>query len=323
MRRWRPPLAVVLGGALAATLVVSFIGLVVFRYLGPEIGFREAAVLLGLAIAAATAVLGAILVRLLLRPIRALEHYARAEGAGPPPEHYGTRETHVTARRVIEMTEALRDRETTVRAFTDHVTHELKTPVAAIRAAVELMQDGDGLTPEDARLLAEIDGARQQMERQLDALRRAALAREVRYLGQTSLAEASLVLSETFPGLSVAVDGPAGGQPVPLSGDGLALVLGQLARNAQDHGATRLWLSARQGVSALELDVRDNGRGISEGNRAHVFEPFFTTRRDSGGTGMGLVIVRNILAAHRGGIEVQPTREGACFRLTFANRPTS
>ena len=57
-RRWRPSLAFVLGGALTGTLALSFTGLIVLRYLGPAIGFRNAAILLAISITLATAVLG-------------------------------------------------------------------------------------------------------------------------------------------------------------------------------------------------------------------------------------------------------------------------
>ena len=70
--KWRPSLAFVLGGALCGTLALSFAGLITYRYLGPAIGFRDAAMLLAGIIAAATAVLCWMLVRLLLRPITEL-----------------------------------------------------------------------------------------------------------------------------------------------------------------------------------------------------------------------------------------------------------
>jgi signal transduction histidine kinase len=55
--------------------------------------------------------------------------------------------------------------------------------------------------------------------------------------------------------------------------------------------------------------------GISPGNRDRVFEPFFTTRREAGGTGMGLQIVRSMLAAHGGTIKLLPSEAGATFEL--------
>lgn len=315
---WRPSLGLVLGGALAATLLLSFAGLVALRYLGPVIGFRAAAVLLALVITAATAVLGWLLVRLLLRPIRALEHYAEAQqnGAGAqPPVHFGTHELRATARRVIAMAEALRDREATVRAYTDHITHELRTPVAGIRAAVELIEDSDGL-PRDARALAsQIDGARRQLEDQLDSLRRAALARETRYLGHATLGGVLPGLAKDWPGLTLGVTGAE--LSVPLAQEGLALVLGQLLRNAAEHGATEVSLRVTGDRGARAIDVTDNGRGISAGNAPAIFDPFFTTRRETGGTGMGLTVVRNILRAHRADIVLLRGETGASFRIGF------
>lgn len=307
-RRWRPSLGLVLGGALAATLVMSLIGLVVLRYLGEDIGFRPAALIVAAVIALATAGLGWLMVRLLLRPIHALERYALSLGQAPAPLHYGTAELHVTARRVIAMAEALKDRETTVRAFTDHVTHELKTPVAGIRAAVELMQDGNALTSEDARLLAQIDTARAQIEVQLAALRRVTQAREVRYLGHSTLEQALALVP--LNDLQLVTEGH---DSLPISPEGLAVVLGHLLGNAAAHGAGQVMLR----IGPNGLTIQDDGPGISEGNRDRVFDPFFTTRREAGGTGMGLAITRNILAAHGGQIDLVPTPKGACFSIRF------
>lgn len=315
---WRPSLGLVLGGALLGTLVLSFAGLVALRYLGPLIGFRSAAMIVAVVITAATALLGWLLLRLLLRPIRALETYARAqEEALPalPPAHFGTRETAVTARRVIAMAQALRDREATIRAFTDHVTHELKTPVSAIRAAAELLEDGGGLSVEDRRLLREIDGARAQIEAQLAALRRAAQAREARYLGQSRLTDVVPALAADFPNLALSTNGET--LPMPVAPEGMMIVLGQLMRNAAEHGARQVTLSAHTEAGWLVLDVSDNGHGISVGNEGRIFQPFFTTRRASGGTGMGLSVVRNLLAAHGAEITLLPEHALTTFRIVF------
>lgn len=309
-RRWRPSLGFVLGGALLANLGFAFCGLVALRYLGPEIGFRHAALILGAVILVLTAALGWLLVRLLLRPIAALEDYATAQQAGGqavPPRHFGTSELHRTAIAVMGMAETLRDREATIRSFTDHVTHEIKTPVSAIRAAVELLEDGGGLTEADLRIVQQIDGAQAQIAGQLLALRDAAQAREVRYLGQTKLS----VVAPGLIGPEIVVEGA--NVPLPMAAAGMALVLGHLVRNAAEHGATRVVLTAQ----GRELRVQDNGTGISAGNRARVFEPFFTTGRATGGTGMGLSIVRNILAAHGGEIALADGPGPTCFVIRF------
>ncbi len=309
-RRWRPSLGFVLGGALLATLGFAFCGLVALRYLGPEIGFRQAALILGAVILVLTGALGWLLMRLLLRPIAALEDYATAQQAGgqaTPPRHFGTSELHRTAVAVMGMAETLRDREATIRSFTDHVTHEIKTPVSAIRAAVELLQDGGGLTEADLRIVQQIDGAQAQIAGQLQALRLAAQAREVRYLG-------TCTLDQVVPGLTSARCVVEGGDvPLPMAAAGMALVLGHLVRNAVAHRAGEISLRA----AGRELRVQDDGTGISAGNRDRIFEPFFTTGRETGGTGMGLSIVRNILAAHGGDIALAEGTGPTCFVIRF------
>ncbi|MCZ4351023.1 HAMP domain-containing sensor histidine kinase [Roseovarius aestuarii] len=323
IRKWRPSLAMVLGGALCGTLMLSLSGLVVFRYLGQDIGFRNAAILLAILITGATTVLGWMLIRLLLRPITALETFATQVSAAPannpsPPAHFGTRELQATAQSVIHMAQTLRNRETTIRSFSDHVTHELKTPVAALKAATELLQDGNSLNDEDQRLVSQIAGASAQMERQLEAMQHAARAREARHDGVSTLAGMHHDLMRDFPALELRITG--GDIAIPLAPQGLSVVLRQLLGNAQDHGGLNVHLSATSTQKCVSLLVQDNGRGISTGNASRIFDPFFTTNREHGGTGMGLSIVRNTLRAHGADITFVPQSDGAAFQICFAPR---
>lgn len=314
--KWRPALWMVLGGALLATLAVSFAGLVALRYLGPVFGFRRSALALALLIGAATFVVGALLVRLLLRPITTLSHQAQdlrrnPQAAIPPLPHHGTRELGDLAHSITTMAAALQNREASIRAFTDHVTHELKTPVTAIRAAAELLSDGP-LSDPDQRLVAQILGATTQMQTQLEALRRVTAAREPGHHGTCTLAALLPDLTALHPGLTVTAQGSD--TQIPLAPSGLRVVLTHLLGNAAEHGATRVTLDA---TTPLTLTVHDNGTGISPGNRTRIFTPFFTTRRETGGTGMGLTITRNLLHAHNADITLTPGASGTTFTLTF------
>ncbi|WP_436398620.1 sensor histidine kinase [Roseobacter sp. S98] len=316
-RRWRPSLGFVLGGALFGTLFLSFLGLVLLRYIGPEIGFRYAAMILAVCIAALTAVLGWLLVRLLLRPIRGLEAFASAhETGGDPPAltHFGTREIHHTAAGVVAMAEALRDRETSIRSYTDHVTHELKTPVSVIRAATELLSDGPQDSAGNGQLVVQIDEAARTIEKQLGALRSAAHARETRYTGSCTLADLADDLTAAHPGIVLRTDGAA--VPFPIAREGLAIVLHHLLRNAAEHRAGSVLLSAADEAGPV-LTVSNDGAPVLARDAERLFEPFFTTRRESGGTGMGLAIARNVLEANNGQIASVPLEEGACFVIRF------
>ena len=100
-----------------------------------------------------------------------------------------------------------------------------------------------------------------------------------------------------------------------MSAENLRIVLAHLADNAERHGATRLSVDAEAQGEFVRLEVRDDGQGISTNNRARIFDSFFTTRRDSGGTGMGLAIVRAMLEAHGGTILLADSERGARFTI--------
>src|SRR5258708_5932634 len=92
------------------------------------------------------------------------------------------------------------------------------------------------------------------------------------------------------------------------------------AENPVAVGATKLSASIaglRSAFAALDIRASDDGEGISANNRTQIFDSFFTTRRDSGGTGMGLAIVRAMLDAHGGAIRLLDIEQGTAFELSI------
>ena len=224
-----------------------------------------------------------------------------------PLDHYGTSDMQLLGKSFLDMGRALRGREAVLRGYADHVTHELKSPLTVVRGAAELLALPDLPAAERERLIGKVEAAADRMTALLDAQRSLARAQEPAAGGVSDLATGAAAL-----GADVAVEVTRGGE-VPLPAETLALVLEHLAGNAAAHGAQTLrldWDGAR-------LRVADDGRGISDGNLTRVFEPFFTTRRDAGGTGMGLPIVRRILEAHGAEIAPLPSQDGAVFEITF------
>jgi hypothetical protein len=85
------------------------------------------------------------------------------------------------------------------------------------------------------------------------------------------------------------------------------------ARDAMpEGGVVRIGTGAQQVARGLvvELWVADEGRGIDEDDRAHIFEPFYTTRKDAGGTGLGLATVLGTAEQHGGTVRVDARRGG-------------
>ena len=232
--KWRPPLALVIGGTLAAVLSLPIIGIVYLRLAGDILGWAETAWLIGWMAVIATAVLGFLLWRLVLRPIYALTRYARAMKAGgdtTAPDHFGTPELSALGASVMAMGDSLHNRAEGMRAYANHVTHELKSPLTAIVGAAELLHDSPG--PKDTVALAEtISGASARMQVLLDDLARHAQASEPAGFGRSTLSDALAALEMPVP-VTIAQDAA-----LPLIAEDVRTVLTQLVRNAAEHGAT-------------------------------------------------------------------------------------
>jgi CheY-like chemotaxis protein len=93
------------------------------------------------------------------------------------------------------------------------------------------------------------------------------------------------------------------------------------ARDAMpDGGVVRIATGVREveGALQVELSVADEGRGIDEADRAHIFEPFYTTRKDAGGTGLGLATVLGTAEQHGGTVRVEGRPErGSIFTIVL------
>lgn len=309
--KWRPPLALVIGGGLAGVLATPLIGIVYFRLWGNVLGWGEAAFLVGFIAVVATLILGLLLWRLVLRPVYALTSHAKAVKAGqidaPMPLHFGTPELHELGQSVFEMGVTLNSRAASLRAYTDHVTHELKSPLTSILGAAELLQDASLGEGDREALCQTVSIASQRMDMLLNDLRRHALASQ-------SAGEGTCYLSDAIPKHTTLEIVMSGDALIPLCVADLNAVLVQLAQNAAAHNADRLdviW-------DGETLIVSDNGQGISVGDRDRIFDPFFTSRRGVGGTGMGLAIVRSLLMAQGARIELNHKQSGAEFQVYFS-----
>ena len=107
-------------------------------------------------------------------------------------------------------------------------------------------------------------------------------------------------------------------KPGPLSQIIINLIMNSLIHGFEqmDHGTIRLAIKLMGGD--LELIYKDNGKGLTEEQANKLFDPFYTTKRDEGGTGLGMHIVEDLVKNSLGGqIKLMPSEEGICFKLTF------
>ncbi len=219
---------------------------------------------------------------------------------------------------VAAMARNLQQRTVFLRDFAQHVSHEFKTPLAALRGTVEVLHDHlDEMTPEERRHF--LDNARSDVER-LNRLMQRLLELAAADIGSGDEATDVLDVARSLDHATVRAP-PDASARARIRRESLEAALTNLVNNAREHGASRIDVRAETRGADVEVWVEDDGPGISEGNQGRIFEPFFTTRRDDGGTGLGLAISRSLLRAAGGTIELAPAETGAAFKITLAACP--
>lgn len=284
-------------------------------------------ILAGLAVIFATIIIGLVFSRTITRPMRELVDRAARIGRGDrdafhPLAHHGTREFAQLSHSFLDMAEQLARRSDYIATFSAHLTHELKSPLTSIRGAAELLLDSlqsksDKLTPmEQNNFVSNILGDTERLEAMTQRLRELARAETA---PQNERSELGLViggLKNRFPTRAIDASGCLE-RSIGMSGEKALIVLSHLTDNAIRHNAKLVRLEAVSEDAAIRMTVSNDGDPISEPNREKIFDAFFTTRRDTGGTGMGLAIVQAVMTSHGGSIRLLPSEKGVAFELQF------
>jgi signal transduction histidine kinase len=262
---------------------------------------------LGASAAADAAMIG----RAIAEPIERLsvfgERVSRGERTAPPPPEFG-REVTRLSRALDSMRRELSGRPF-VETFAADLSHELKNPVAAIRASAEVLEESALEEPEQARhFVQRIREATERIERLLSELLSLAHieARGAETFEPIDLARLARRLLETLgddrPRVSVVSEGD-----VRVSGDELWLTraLSNLVDNALVHSepTTHVLVEVARQAEDVVLSVRNQG-AIAPHVQDRLFRRFITTRREKGGTGLGLAIVQAVAEAHGGQADV-------------------
>ena len=263
--------------------------------------------------------------RIGLKPLR--EAAGKAESIGPGdvstriPEDGLPREVLTLVRSVNSAFDRLEDSIEAQRSFIADAAHELRTPVAVLKAHVAVLPTFAGL---DA-LREEVGTLQRLVEQLLDSARLDAL--EIGPEDRADLtAIARDVATDLAPiaiarGLAIAVDGADGEVPVRGSADYLERAVRNLVENAIDHTAadTTITMSV---IAPGTITIRDQGPGIAPDVRPQIFNRFWQARKKRSGAGLGLDIVARTIAAHMGVIEIEDAEGGgALFKIMLQPAP--
>lgn len=230
-----------------------------------------------------------------------------------------TEEVALLSQSFSEMARNLEHRSEYIRNFAAHVSHEFKTPLAAIQGAVELLEEyGEGMSAEKReRFLRNVGQDTERLKRLVDRLLEMARADVLDpAAGECEVTALLEQLRERYKdhGLSLSLAGETAVR-AKVPGEILETVLSNLCDNSRQNGASQVYVAFQQTDRSLSICVADNGAGISAANAEKIFTPFFTTHREEGGTGLGLGIIRALLKAYGGDIELSPAEKGAAFTL--------
>ncbi len=228
---------------------------------------------------------------------------------------YRTLEVDQLAKRLKDMADALQLRSHYIRDFARHVSHEFKTPIAAIKGAVEVLEDhaGDMTVQERAKFMGNVRSDLARLERLTNGLLELATAEMSR------ATDVSCVLADVAGEFRRASIDGATRTPMAIPEKNLGAILTHLIKNAEQHGAHSIEIHSAIVGQQLQIDVTDDGEGITDSNKHLVFDPFFTTYRDGGGTGLGLSIARAIARNADGDLDyiAEAVGTGTTFRLAI------
>lgn len=228
----------------------------------------------------------------------------------------------------------LKQLETMHKAFAANVSHELKTPLTSIKGFIETLRDiSSGDTEERRNFLRIIDKNVDRMIDLIDDLL------SLSSLERRQGTEPALETQEMSTLIHVAVNTLQGAVEEKNIQVGIdcpddlfvrvdSILMEQAIVNLVDNAVKysehdgRVDISARKLEKTVEIEVRDNGCGITEEHQSKIFNRFYRVdkarSRQMGGTGLGLAIVKHIVQYHNGRVEVLSRKNrGSSFKITI------
>ncbi|MGJ5749327.1 sensor histidine kinase [Streptomyces puniciscabiei] len=286
------------------------------------------------AVLAVTVAVTALVATRLVRPLRAL-----TEAAQQPPELHvrvpvTTRdETGILAEAFNDLTERRARLEAQRKAMVSDIAHELRSPLTNIRGWLEVVRDG--VVEPDPPLLDSLHEEALVLQRIIDDLQDLSAADAGTLRLHREPLRAGDLLEQVAAAHRVAADAAAvalrteADATAWLDADPVRMrqALGNLVSNALRHTPAdgTVTLAARRDGADVVLTVTDTGPGIAPEDLTHVFDRFWRAEksrsRRTGGSGLGLPIVRHLLAAHAGTAEAaSEPGAGAVFTLRLPGR---
>lgn len=261
----------------------------------------------------------------LFHPLGKITEYARAieRGERPAKPKIGIgREVNTLARALDSMRDSLENRKY-VERYIQTLTHEMKSPLAAIHGAAELL-DEDMPVETRKRFIGNIRAETARSERLINRLLELSSIESRSGLDEAEELDfreiVARAIDQARPLAEIAgvrLNPEIAPSPLPVHGDSFILraAVTNLLENAIDfspHGSA-VEIELHPSADNLALTLRDHGEGIPDYAREKVFERFYSLRHPGSGrkgTGLGLTLVREAAELHGGSIRLSPAEGG-------------
>jgi len=201
------------------------------------------------------------------------------------------------------------------------MAHEIRTPLGILRSSAQMLSREKNISPIAQEMLGFIKSETTRLNDLVTTLLNSSQTRELHFVqhDMTMVIEHMLELLRPMAEkkqIQISFKKPNNPCIIAYDWDQMLQVFLNLVVNAIQHtpetGMIRITLSNE--ISKVVILISDNGSGISDKNKAHIFDPFFTQRQD--GIGLGLMVVQQTIQAHQGKIEVSDSPSGgACFTI--------
>jgi len=245
-----------------------------------------------------------------IKPILRLSEAADSFGKGrPPPKDFrprGAREVRQAANAFIEMRDRIERHVEQRTIMLAGVSHDLRTVLTRFKLQLAMFED----SPELEAMRADVD----EMQAMLEDYMAFAKGDAGEEIVRTDVGEIlSEVKSQAHGAKDIAIDVKDAPLVVPIKRHAFKRAIANLVNNAARF-AEHVKVSAARQNGALTVEVDDDGPGIPENEREHVFRPFYridhARNQDSGSTGLGLAIARDIARIHGGDIALSQSHLG-------------
>lgn len=269
-----------------------------------------------------------------IRGLAAGDYHTRVDPIGADEISRQARDLNELARLLQSAAEAREALDRERRELTVAISHDLRTPLASIRAMAEALTDGVVIEPDEvARYHSTIRKEVERLARMVDDLFQiaqidaGALPLDRRPVSLTEVAAEvtdGMQARAAAAGIALRLADADPLPPIALDGALVARAVGNLVANALEHTARggAVVVSTERRGRMHRLSVADNGEGIAPANRDLVWEPFFRadpSRNRTGGradgAGLGLAIVRGVVEAHGGAVGLTSSERGSTFTV--------